>query len=202
MTGRLDRDGAIAALARGEVVALPTDTVYGVGAALSHPAAVARLFTLKGRPTTIALPVIVDDVASVGSLGVDWPQRAARLADACWPGALTIVVGAPAALATLVGSDHGVGLRLPDDEILRDVVGLVGPVALTSANRHGEAPCTDAASVLRSFAGSRDLAGVLDGGERAGVVSSVVDLTGPRWRLLRPGAVPIDRIVEVLGPPA
>ena len=202
MTGRLDRDGAIEALVRGEVVALPSDTVYGVGASLAHPDAVARLFALKGRPTTVALPVIVEDVARVVALGVHWTPRAARLAEAFWPGALTIIVEAPGDLARLIGSTNGVGLRRPNDEVLLDVVGRVGPIALSSANRHGEGPCTSAASVLESFADAPALAGVLDDGVRDGVVSSVVDLTGPGWRVVRLGAVSLEALTRVLGPPA
>ena len=196
---RLDRDQAVASLRRGDVVALPSDTVYGVGASLAHPAAVARLFTLKGRPTTVALPVIVACAADVAALGVNWTDRAVRLADAFWPGALTIVVDAPRDLARVVGSQGGVGLRLPDDDVLVDVVRRVGPIALTSANRHGEPPCTSADAVLESFAESRDLAGVLDAGVRHAVVSSVVDVTEPTWRLVRAGAVSVDELVAVLG---
>ncbi len=196
---RLDRDQAVASLRRGDVVALPSDTVYGVGASLAHPAAVARLFTLKGRPTTVALPVIVAGAADVAALGVNWTDRAVRLADAFWPGALTIVVDAPRDLARVVGSQGGVGLRLPDDDVLVDVVRRVGPIALTSANRHGEPPCTSADAVLESFAESRDLAGVLDAGVRHAVVSSVVDVTEPTWRLVRAGAVSVDELVAVLG---
>ncbi len=200
MTTRLDRAGAIEALASGAIVALASDTVYGVGAAIAHPEAVARLFRLKDRPTSVALPVILDDVATIASLAVTWSARAAALADAYWPGALTIVVAANAAFARLVGATSAVGLRVPDDETLRAIVAAVGPIAFTSANRHGEAPCTSAAAVLAAFAGDDALAGVLDGGERSGAVSSVVDVTTEPWRLVRAGAIPLDELARVLGP--
>ena len=200
MTTRLDRAGAIAALADGAIVALASDTVYGVGAAISHPAAVARLFRLKDRPTSVALPVILDDVATAARLAVTWSARAAALASAYWPGALTIVVEADPAFAGLVGATSAVGLRVPNDETLRAIVAAVGPIAFTSANRHGEPPCTTAEAVLAAFAGDDALAGVLDGGERNGAVSSVVDVTTEPWRLVRAGAIPLDELARVLGP--
>ncbi len=181
-------------------MALPSDTVYGVGAAIAHPQAVARLFGLKGRPTSVALPVIIDDVAAVERLAVTWSARAARLADAYWPGALTIVVAAEAALARLVGASSAVGLRVPDDDTLRAIARSVGPIAFTSANRHGDPPCTSAPAVLAAFAGDDALAGVLDGGDRSGAVSSVVDVAGEPWRLVRAGAIDVDALAAVLGP--
>ena len=200
MTARLDREGAIDALLGGGIVALPSDTVYGVGAAIAHPQAVARLFGLKGRPTSVALPVIIDDVAAVERLAVTWSARAARLADAYWPGALTIVVAAEAALVRLVGASSAVGLRVPDDDTLRAIARAVGPIAFTSANRHGDPPCTSAPAVLAAFAGDDALAGVLDGGDRSGAVSSVVDVAGEPWRLVRAGAIDVDALAAVLGP--
>ena len=198
MIARLDLEAAIDALDAGQIVALASDTVYGVGAAIAHPGAVARLFTLKGRPTSVALPVIIDDVATIARLEVTWTARAARLAGAYWPGALTIVVGADANFARLVGATTAVGLRVPADETLRTIVASVGPIAFTSANRHGEAPCTSAAAVIAAFAGSDELAGVLDGGERGAAVSSVVDLSGEPWRLVRAGAIAVEAIAAVL----
>ena len=200
MTARLDLEGAIDALLGGGIVALPSDTVYGVGAAIAHPKAVARLFGLKGRPTNVALPVIIDDVATVERLAVTWSPRATRLANAFWPGALTIVVAADASLAGLVGAASAVGLRVPDDDTLRAIARAVGPIAFTSANRHGEPPCTNAAAVLDAFAGDDALDGVLDGGERSGAVSSVVDVTSEAWRVLRAGAIAADELAAVLGP--
>ncbi len=201
MTTLVDVEGAIGLLGAGEVVALASDTVYGVGAALAHPDAVATLFTLKARPTSVALPVIIDDVARVDRLAVTWSPRAARLAERYWPGPLTIVVGADPTLATLVGGRDAVGLRVPDDDALRAIARAVGPIAFTSANRHGEPPCTTAASVLHAFADDDRLSGVYDGGERRGVVSSVVDVTGGSWRLVRTGAIAVDELSAFLGAP-
>ena len=190
---------AVALLGEGAVVALATDTVYGLAASLAHPAALAALFALKRRPGNVALPVLVDGVAQIEALGVTWPARAARLSDALWPGALTIVVPAPAPLARLVGSaSASVGFRCPGDDELRRLLTRTGPLAVSSANEHGEAPCTTAAQVREAFAG-RPLAGVLDGGVRDRPVSTVVELVGDSWRMLRVGALTRDALAGLLG---
>ncbi len=183
----------------GSVVALATDTVYGLAASLARPDAVAALFALKRRPTTVALPVLVDGVAQIEAMGVNWSARAARLSDALWPGALTIVVPAPAALARLVGSVRtSVGFRCPGDQDLRELLTRTGPLAVSSANEHGEPPCTTAEQVRQAFAG-RALAGVLDGGVRDGLVSTVVELSEDGWWILREGALTRDVLVDLLG---
>jgi L-threonylcarbamoyladenylate synthase len=194
----LDRVEAVAAALRaGELVALPTDTVYGVGAAVSSPASVRALFALKGRPGGRALPVVVASAAEAVALSADWPDVAARLAGAFWPGALTLVVAAPDGLAALVGSGTGrVGLRVPDHAGLLAVLAESGPVALTSANRHGEAPCTTAAEVDAAFAGT-DLAGVLDAGRCDAEVSTVVEADGG-WRVVRAGAIGAPALAAAL----
>jgi len=195
----LDLDGAIAALAQGGVVALPTDTVYGVAASVDAEDGVSALFALKHRPSEMALPILVDSVDQITRLGVAWPSGAQRLADRFWPGALTIVVRAPEYLARRVGSPtNSVGLRIPNLDLVRDVLARSGPLAVTSANDHGQPPCTSADEVLETFASSSHLAGVLDGGLRDGAVSTVVDLTGPRWRVLREGAIATTEIADAL----
>lgn len=185
---RLTRDEAVAALNRGEVVALPTDTVYGLCAALRFPDAVRGLFAAKHRPASVALPVMISDRADVAALDVTLSARATKLADTFWPGPLTLVVPAPADLADAVGGDHAVGFRLPNDDVLRSVLAVTGPLAVTSANVHGQPPCTSADEVLSSFA-DEGVVGVLDGGVRNGVVSSVIDLTAPAWVIRREGAI-------------
>jgi L-threonylcarbamoyladenylate synthase len=186
----LDAEAALAALANGGVVGLPTDTVYGLAASLGHPSAVAALFALKGRPTTVALPVLVSGVAQIESLGVVWPARAHQLSTALWPGALTIIVGVPRWLSTLVGSrSEAVGFRNPNDGVLRELLERSGPLALTSANAHGQRPCENADQLLEVFFGRGELSGVIDGGSRAGVVSTVIDLSAPAWRIVREGAI-------------
>jgi L-threonylcarbamoyladenylate synthase len=195
----LDLAGALEVLNSGGVAALPTDTVYGIGASLAHPSAVRALFSLKRRPSDVALPVLVACVGQIVVLGVQWSERAQRLSDAFWPGPLTIIVAAPRELADLVGaSTASAGFRLPDDAVLRGLLDQSGPLVVTSANEHGQAPCSNAEGVREAFAGRRELDGVLDGGERAGVVSTVVDLSEPTWRLVRAGAISADALAAVL----
>lgn len=198
MTRRLARAEAAELLAHGHVVAVATDTVYGLAAALAHPAAVATLFALKRRPTSVALPVLVSSVRDVEGLGVEWSPTARALSDAWWPGALTVVVAAPPALAALVGGRDAVGFRVPDDDALRALLGEVGPLAVSSANEHGHPPCQSADDVLAAFADRDELAGVVDEGPRDGEVSTVVVLEDGAWRLVRAGAVGEDDLRRVL----
>ena len=126
-------------------------------------------------------------------------SRTRALAAAFWPGALTIVVSAPARIAALVRSDtHAVGFRVPDDELLGRLLEKSGPLAVTSANEHGLAPCTSAREVLEHFSGREHFAGVLDGGERHGVVSTVLDISKSAWQVLREGAVPLEVLLAYL----
>jgi L-threonylcarbamoyladenylate synthase len=190
MTRVLDQDEAVRVLARGGIVALPTDTVYGVAASLRHPDAVATLFGLKHRPDSVPLPVLIDDFTQIERLSVTWPEAARRLSVVYWPGPLTIVVRVPDELAQLVGGvATTAGFRIPDDVPLREILARTGPLALSSANEHGDAPCHNVAEVLRAFIGRDELEGVVDGGERSGRVSTVVDLSETPWRLVREGAI-------------
>ena len=198
MIRRLSYDEAGDLLVAGEVVALPTDTVYGVAASVAHPAAVARLFALKDRPADVALPMMAASLDQVGDAGVVVTADLARLAAAFWPGALTIVVAAPAELARCLGaSEPTAGVRVPDDPALRDLLARCGPLAVTSANVHGAEPCESAEQVDAVFAGRTDLAGVIDGGERRASVSTVVDVTSRPWRVLREGAILREALGEI-----
>jgi L-threonylcarbamoyladenylate synthase len=193
------RDEAVRLLKSGHVVAVPTDTVYGVAAALTHPKAVTSLFALKRRPLDAALPVLVDSLAAIEGMGVAWSDQASRLSRAFWPGPLTIVVAVDHALAQLVGStNQTVGFRMPNSELLLDVLVDCGPLAVSSANDHGEPPCHSADEVLSAFADSAELAGVLDGGVCAGAVSTVVELYDEGWRVLRHGALSTSDIEAAL----
>jgi len=190
MTGLLARDEALRALQDGGVIGVATDTVYGVAASLAQPAAIATLFSLKRRPTSVALPILANSVASIEQLGVTWEARARRLSDALWPGALTIVVPVPHDLAVLIGgANDSAGFRIPDDDELLGLLQESGPLAVSSANEHGETPARSAEDVLRAFAGRDGFSGVLDGGERGGEASTVVVLEENSWRVARTGSV-------------
>ena len=198
MTQIVERDEAVRLLRDGAVVAVPTDTVYGVAASLAHGDAVASLFLVKDRPRGVPLPVLVHALSPIQEIDVDWSERAQRLSEEFWPGPLTIVVAASHELALMLGgSDDTVGVRVPDDELLLSVLRECGPLAVSSANSHGSQPCHSAEEVLSALAGDH-LAGVLDDGERRGEVSTVVHVDENSWSILREGAVSSARIAAVL----
>lgn len=198
MVSLVDHDGAIAALTGGEVVAIPTDTVYGLAARAENPAACQRIFQLKDRPERVALPVLVADVATACRLAA--PGAAvgiSRLAAAFWPGPLTVVVRrAPGLDLELGGDPSSIGLRCPKDEIALALCKAVGPLATTSANIHGALPCRSAQEVAACF-GIQRLA-VLDAGARDGTPSSVVSLLASEPVLLRAGPIDLAAVRDVL----
>jgi len=198
MSSLLDADEAVEALARGGVVALATDTVYGLAASLEHPQAIEAIFALKHRPPSLALPVLVSGVAQIEQLGVTWTEAATALAGAFWPGPLTVVVAVPQSLARRLASTNAtVGFRQPDGPVAA-LLERSGPLAVTSANIHGSPPCRNAGQVLEAFAERHDLAGVLDGGESPGAASTVVDVTPREWRVLREGSIGRAALASVL----
>ncbi len=191
---------AARALRGGGIVAFPTETVYGLGAHALDAGAVARIYALKGRPTTSPLIVHVADAAQARRLAVAWPPAAERLAAAFWPGALTLIVRKSAQVPAVVtaGLDT-VGLRVPAHPVARELLAAAGiPVAAPSANRFMRLSATRAAHVREAFPEGLDA--VLDGGRTPlGIESTVVSLAGAVPLLLRPGAIPLDRLRGVVG---
>jgi tRNA threonylcarbamoyl adenosine modification protein (Sua5/YciO/YrdC/YwlC family) len=198
MTDVVGLHEAIDRLQRGLVVAVPTDTVYGLAASLEYPEAVATLFRVKRRPTSVALPVLVHDRSAIDALGVSWPERARRLSSQFWPGALTIVVPVDAHRAQSVGGVGSIGFRIPRDEVLLGVLAASGPLAVSSANEHGEPPCQSAEQVLAALGTNELLSAVLDGGTRQGAVSTVVEITDESWHILRAGSISAEEIERAL----
>lgn len=193
-----DVEAAVAALRRGELVAAPTDTVYGLMVAADRPGAAAALAAAKGRDAQVPVQVLVAGPDQVDALaGPDGLGPAGRrLADRYWPGGLTLVVRRrPGLSLDLGGDDTTVGVRAPDHPVAVALCRAVGPLAATSANRHGDPPLADAAAVVEAFAGR--VAVVVDGGPGGAVASTVVDVTGPHPVLLREGAVPWADVVAV-----
>jgi L-threonylcarbamoyladenylate synthase len=184
------RAAAIEALRAGGLVAMPTDTVYGVGVALDEPDGLPRLFAAKERPFDRAIVLLVADVEQAASVGVLSPE-AHVLADRFWPGGLTLVLAqAPGAAlpSVLTASALTIGLRVPDHECPRAIARALGPLPVTSANLSGQPDARTADEVLAQLGERIDL--VLDGGPaRGGVPSTVVDCSGDRPRVLRAGAV-------------
>ena len=197
MTDRLQPDAeglsAAAALLRaGSLVAFPTDTVYGVACAASRADRVDALFELKRRPTDRRIPMLVADI---GALPDGWrvDDRARRLADAFWPGALTMVLPA-------VAGDATQAFRAPDHPVTQALIQAAGPLLATSANISDEPDTLDANDVLIAFATQQDdLAAVVDGGQvPGGVASTVVDLSAEPARVLRAGPITFAQLASVV----
>lgn len=185
----------------GELVAFPTETVYGVGANALDEEAVGRIFQVKGRPGTSPLIVHVSSIAMARELVREWPESADRLAARFWPGPLTMVLPKSDHVPSRVtaGLDT-VGIRMPDHAVALDLIRAAGvPIAAPSANRFSELSPTTAAHV-RETLGNR-IVMVLDAGPtRVGIESTVVSLAGPEALLLRPGMISQRQIEEVIGP--
>lgn len=197
-----DADGrraAIAVLRSGGVVALPTDTVYGIAVALDTPDGLERLFHVKHRPPDKAIALLLADPAQAAVVGT-FGARARRLAELFWPGPLTMVLPArgdaplPAALS---GGSPTVGVRLPDHPVPRAFAAAVGPLPTTSANLSGAPDSVDVAGVVAALGSRVDL--VLDGGRtRGSVPSTVVDLSVDPPVIRREGAVSGAQIAQAL----
>jgi L-threonylcarbamoyladenylate synthase len=192
-------------LRRGELVAFPTETVYGLGADASNPAAVARIFAAKGRPADHPLIVHVADAAQLERLARHVPDAARRLAAAFWPGPLTLIVErAPGVPDAVTGGQDTVGVRVPSHPVARALLAAFGGgVAAPSANRFGRVSPTCAQHVIDEFgAASTAIAAVIDGGAcDVGIESTIVDVSRGTVRVLRPGGVSAEQIERVLGAP-
>jgi L-threonylcarbamoyladenylate synthase len=188
-------DEAVELLREGSLVAIPTDTVYGLAARLDEDAPIQRLFAAKDRPASLPVAALCASTEDARALAASWPASATTLAARYWPGPLTLVVDAAPELVTRLGSRRGVGLRVPSDTLCRALLVRTGPLAVTSANPHGAAPVTTADGVLAILDG---VAAVLDGGTRDGAVSTVVDLTGPSPVVVREGAIPWPELLDAL----
>ncbi len=200
------RAEAARVLAAGGLVAIPTDTVYGIAVALATPGGIERLFAAKARPPDKAIALLLADADQASEIGV-LNASATQLARAFWPGGLTLVVPRradrplPAALGggTLAPGDiPTVGLRVPDHEAPRALARVVGPLPTTSANRSGEPEARDADEIEARLGDALEL--ILDGGPAiGGPASTVVDCAGDRPTVLRVGAIPVAAIDEIVG---
>ena len=205
MTARLVVDGdagrieAVEVLRSGGIVALPTDTVYGIAVDLGVSGGIERLFAAKHRPPDRAIVLLLADAGQAPAIGIIG-RAAAVLAAEFWPGGLTLVVPRRADVAlpeVLTGGAPTIGLRVPDHPAPRALAAAVGPLPTTSANRSGEPEGRDAAEILAELGDAIDL--VLDGGPAAGgPPSTVVDCTSERPRILRLGAIERRAMIAVL----
>lgn len=197
---------AAQALRAGELVALPTETVYGLGAWADDPAAIGQLYRAKGRPTDHPVIVHVANADALDAWATQVPAYATALADRFWPGPLTLVVPrSTRARSDLTGGQETVALRVPDhplfQKVLDELAHLAGDphigIAAPSANRFGEVSPTTAEHVWEAF----DIP-VVDGGPCVvGVESTIVDCTGPQPRMLRSGAITAQQIADITGLP-
>ena len=189
-------------LRAGELVAFPTETVYGLGADASNPQAVAKIFAAKGRPADHPLIVHLPDASHLDRWAVDIPDAAHSLAAAFWPGPLTLILKrAPSVCDAITGGQDTVGLRVPNHplalQLLRE---FEGGVAAPSANRFGRISPTTATHVCEELGDAVAL--ILDGGPCAvGIESTILDLSGSEARILRPGMLDAEAIATVLGSP-
>ena len=193
---------AAAILRSGGLVAFGTETVYGLGADATNPAAVARIFEAKGRPATNPLIVHVVDAESAQGCVIDWPDAADRLAKRFWPGPLTLVLPRSRIIPDLVTTGRDtVGVRVPASPIACELIRLAGvPIAAPSANRSNRISPTTAAHVVKDLDGVVDL--ILDTGPcLVGIESTVLDLSGEHPTILRPGAVTAGEIAATIGRP-
>jgi L-threonylcarbamoyladenylate synthase len=196
---RPDREAllqAAEAVLRGGVIAFPTDTLYGLSCSLFDAAAVEMVARLKKRDPSLAVISLIPEPGQVHGLASEVSEVAERLMDACWPGPLSMIfLAATIVPARVRGAGGTVALRCPRDPLsqaLLDAIG--GPVVSSSANLSGEPPAETAEDVIRIFGNQLDL--ILDGGPRRGGMSStLVDVSGPRPRLLRRGALEVDALL-------
>jgi L-threonylcarbamoyladenylate synthase len=183
-------DDAVRVLRAGGLIALPTDTVYGIAAALDRPAALRRVFTAKGRAETKPLPILLGSRELLAQIAAELRPELVRFVARFWPGPLTVAVAArPGLPAEVLAPDGTVGVRVPDDPLARRIILYAGgALAVTSANPSGDPPATSAIEVRDQLGEPVDL--IVDGGpSRGGVASTVVRLEEREVVVLRPGAI-------------
>lgn len=200
MVTNLDLDQAAAILRTGGIVALPTETVYGLGGDALNSAAVARIYAVKGRPATSPLIVHVADSAMARALTTEWPPEAEALAERYWPGPLTLVLPKSPQIPDIVTAGlPTVAIRVPAHPIALEIIRRAGtPIAAPSANRFTEVSPTTAQHVRDSFGSAVDL--ILDGGPcEVGIESTVVAVERGAATLLRPGIITQAEVEAVIG---
>ena len=196
------RETAIAAaglaVQRGQLVVLPTDTVYGVAADAFDPAAVKSLLQAKGRGRDMPPPVLVSAATTIDALAVRVPAYARTLVERFWPGPLTLVCHQQTSLQWDLGDTRGtVAIRMPDHEIAREILERTGPLAVSSANTTGSPAALNADEAERML--GEEVAVIVDAGASpGGEASTIIDVTGEQGRVLRRGALALDDLIAAL----
>jgi len=191
-------EAAALAVQRGELVVLPTDTVYGIGADAFDPAAVRALLSAKGRGREMPPPVLVSSATTLDALATRVPDYARTLVEAFWPGPLTLVCHQQTSLRWDIGDTRGtVAVRMPDHQVALEILERTGPLAVSSANRTGLPAATDADQATEML-GDAVAVVVDDGVSPGGEASTIVDCTGARGRILRRGAIDVSTLNAAL----
>jgi L-threonylcarbamoyladenylate synthase len=199
-----EREAAVAAASRavqqGDLVVIPTDTVYGIGADAFDAEAVRDLLRAKGRGRGMPPPVLVSTATTLDALATDLPGYARALIEAFWPGPLTLVCRQQPSLQWDLGDTRGtVAVRMPDHDVALAVLERTGPLAVSSANKTGRRAAVDAHDAQESL--GEDVAVIVDAGPAGGgEASTIIDVTGSQGRVLRLGALSVERLNEVLEP--
>ena len=189
-------DRVISILNRGGLIALPTDTVYGLAVDPWNGEAVSKLFKVKSRSGLKSIPVLLRGEAAINEVAVEVPERVRTIAEKFWPGPLTIVVRRKSELPSEISATDTIGVRVPDHKFANTLLRMYGPIAATSANLSGQPAASSAEQVVSSLSGMIDL--IVDGGESAGGVSStVVDFTANAPELLREGPISLESVLRV-----
>jgi len=191
---------AVQTLANGGLVAIPTETVYGLGAAINNEVAIAKIFVVKGRPQNHPLIVHLADIDQLHQVAHDIHPDAIKLAHACWPGPLTLLLHRNENVSmSITGGRDTVAVRIPDNAFTRQLIlDLGSPIAAPSANRFGKVSPTTAQHVCDDLQNDVDLI-VDDGASSIGVESTIIDFSVSPPQLLRPGGIPIEDIEQILG---
>lgn len=188
---------AIELLQEGEIVAFPTDTVYGLGANAFYSPGIIKLFEAKGRDANKAIAVLIGDINQLELLTEELNETAKILAKKFWPGALTLVVPKKTELPELLTAGNSIGIRIPDHPVALELLKEFGPIAATSANLSGKTSPHDARDVLKQL--NKRIPLILDGGRcSGGIPSTVVDCSNGEVRILRPGAISQQEIDAAL----
>lgn len=191
-------DKAVKLLKESKLVAFPTETVYGLGAVAFDYEAVQKIFAVKGRPSQKPLLVHVNSQKQVESLVKEIPSAARLLMNRFWPGPLSIILPARESIPAIIrGGGNSIGLRMPSHQVARALIEKAGPLAAPSANLSGHPSPITAKQVKGDLGGKIDA--ILDAGPtRIGIASTIIDLTGKKYRILREGGLPVKVIVEAL----
>ncbi|MBN1145814.1 MAG: threonylcarbamoyl-AMP synthase [Anaerolineales bacterium] len=188
---------AVKLLRQGELVAFPTDTVYGLGAMVFDAQAIEQLYMVKQRDSAKAIAVLIGSLAHLSQITAEMGEMALRLAQHFWPGPLTLVVLRHPLLPANISPRPTVGVRMPDHPTALHLLNRAGPLAVTSANLSGEESANTAQEVFDQLEGRIPL--ILDAGSTpGGSPSTVVDCTGAQLALLRQGPIPLERLLEVI----